>query len=326
VCRGRCKARAGPTGVSVAQVRREIELRRHTDADGDVLTAEGVAAALAIGAQLRGSFELVVSSGAQRATQTLACLLAALGQPVPGGVIVEPGLRSPREERWRAAYQQAGSGELGALRTADPELVSQDSAALGAALGRVLERLGAGERALVVGTARPTRRPCSASPARRSRRWPRGPASWWWPTATASGSSPWTPDVRPGAIDQHPTRGSICCRGTGTTVSTDARSGPHWSRSSHDGGSCRRPDQTTGPIGVWRRRDPHDLGPRCSAHRTEFLNPTGNWRDGLLMDLLADELTPPPDGRWRRAAHARGDIDDRESLGNSGHVSVARGR
>jgi hypothetical protein len=37
------------------------------------------------------------------------------------------------------------------LRSADPELVSQDSAALGAALGRVLERLGEGERALVVG-------------------------------------------------------------------------------------------------------------------------------------------------------------------------------
>jgi broad specificity phosphatase PhoE len=130
---------------------RLVELRRHTDNDGDVLTDQGVAAALRIGAGLAGGYQLGVSTGAQRATQTLACLLAALGQPVPGGVIVEPGLRSQQEERWRAAYQQAGSGELEPLRAADPQLVTQDSAALGAALGRVLDRLGEGERALVVG-------------------------------------------------------------------------------------------------------------------------------------------------------------------------------
>jgi broad specificity phosphatase PhoE len=130
---------------------RFVELRRHTDNDGDVLTDQGVAAALRIGAGLAGGYQLGVSTGAQRATQTLACLLAALGQPVPGGVIVEPGLRSQQEERWRAAYQQAGSGELEPLRAADPELVTQDSASLGAALGRVLDRLGEGERALVVG-------------------------------------------------------------------------------------------------------------------------------------------------------------------------------
>ena len=130
---------------------RLVELRRHTDNDGDALTEEGVAAALGIGAGLAGGYRLGVSTGAQRATQTLACFLAALGQPVPGGVIVEPGLRSEREERWRDAYRQAGSGELEALRGADPTLVAEDSAWLGAALGRVLERLGDGERALAVG-------------------------------------------------------------------------------------------------------------------------------------------------------------------------------
>jgi broad specificity phosphatase PhoE len=130
---------------------RFVELRRHTDNDGDVLTDEGVAAALRIGAGLAGGYRLGVSTGAQRATQTLACFLAALGRPVPGGVTVEPGLRSQREDRWRAAYQRAGSGELEALRAADPELVAEESAALGAALGRVLERLGDGQRALVVG-------------------------------------------------------------------------------------------------------------------------------------------------------------------------------
>jgi broad specificity phosphatase PhoE len=130
---------------------RFVELRRHTDNDGDVLTDEGVAAALRVGAGLAGGYRLGVSTGAQRATQTLACFLAALGQPVPGGVTVEPGLRSQREDHWRSAYQQAGSGELEALREADPELVATDAAALGAALGRVLERLGDGQRALVVG-------------------------------------------------------------------------------------------------------------------------------------------------------------------------------
>jgi broad specificity phosphatase PhoE len=130
---------------------REIELRRHTDAEGDLLTAEGVAAALKIGARLRGGYNVAVSTGAQRATQTLACFLAALGQQVPGGVVVEPGLRSQVEDRWRAAYEKAGSGALGALREADPELVAEDSERLGAALRRLFDGLPDGGRALVVG-------------------------------------------------------------------------------------------------------------------------------------------------------------------------------
>jgi broad specificity phosphatase PhoE len=132
-------------------VAKEIELRRHTDGDEDVLTAAGVAAALAIGAHLRGHYRLAVSSGAQRATQTLACFLASLGQQVPGGVVVEPGLRSQVEDRWRAAYQKAGSGALDALREADPELVANDSQRLGAALQRILDYLPEGGRALAVG-------------------------------------------------------------------------------------------------------------------------------------------------------------------------------
>jgi broad specificity phosphatase PhoE len=132
-------------------VAREVELRRHTDADDDVLTPDGVAAALEIGARLRGGYQLAVSSGAQRATQTLACFLAALGQPVPDGVVVEPGLRSQVEDRWRVAYEKAGSGALEALREADPELVAEDSARLGAALGRVFDGLTDDTRALVVG-------------------------------------------------------------------------------------------------------------------------------------------------------------------------------
>jgi broad specificity phosphatase PhoE len=132
-------------------VSKEIELRRHTDSDGDLLTEEGVKAALQVGGDLRGGYELLVSTGAQRATQTLACFACALGQRVPGGALVEPGLRSEREDRWRQAYEEAGSGELAALRSADPELVAEDSATLSAALRRVLDRLSDGGKALVVG-------------------------------------------------------------------------------------------------------------------------------------------------------------------------------
>jgi broad specificity phosphatase PhoE len=132
-------------------VRREVELRRHTDADGDVLTADGVAAALQIGARLRGGYHVGVTTGAQRATQTLACFVAGLGERLPGGVVVEAGLRSQVEDRWREAYREAGSGALAALRDADPELVAEDGERLGAALRRVLENLPDAGRALVVG-------------------------------------------------------------------------------------------------------------------------------------------------------------------------------
>jgi broad specificity phosphatase PhoE len=144
----------GPKGFEGAhseEMAKYVELRRHTEAEGDVLTQEGVRAATRIGAHLDGGYDLLVSTGAQRATQTLACFLAALGEEVPGGVVVEPGLRSQREDRWREAYEKAGSGALEAMRAADPELVEEDSAELGAALGRVLDALSDGGRALVVG-------------------------------------------------------------------------------------------------------------------------------------------------------------------------------
>jgi hypothetical protein len=66
-------------------------------------------------------------------------------------VVAEAGLRSGVEDRWRAAYQHADSGDLAALRRADPDLVREDSAVLGAALRRVLERLPEGGRGLAVG-------------------------------------------------------------------------------------------------------------------------------------------------------------------------------
>src|SRR5829696_1699637 len=73
---------------------KEIELRRHTDSEGDMLTRGGIEAALALGATLRGGHDVLVSSGAHRATQTLACLACALGERISGGAVVECGLRS----------------------------------------------------------------------------------------------------------------------------------------------------------------------------------------------------------------------------------------
>jgi broad specificity phosphatase PhoE len=116
-----------------------------------VLSDEGVAAALRLGGELAGGYRVAVSTGAQRATQTVGCLLAALAQPVPDGVVVEPGLRSQREDRWRALAKEADGGDLAAMRSVDPDFVAEEAAALGAALGRVLERLEDGQRALVVG-------------------------------------------------------------------------------------------------------------------------------------------------------------------------------
>ena len=130
---------------------RYVELRRHTDNDGDTLTEQGVRAALEIGQTLTGGYVLLVSTGAQRATQTLACFACVLREPVSGGAVVEARLRSRVEDRWREAYQRAGSGHLAALRDADPELVKEDSAVLGAALRRVLQRLPEQGKALAVG-------------------------------------------------------------------------------------------------------------------------------------------------------------------------------
>jgi broad specificity phosphatase PhoE len=128
-----------------------IELRRHTDSEGDVLTPDGVQAAVEIGSRLDGDYDLLVSTGAQRCTQTLGCFLAGLGQTVSGGVVVEPGLRSDDEDRWRELYQEAGSGELEAFRKVDASFVEAEARRLAQALQRVLEALPDGGRALAVG-------------------------------------------------------------------------------------------------------------------------------------------------------------------------------
>jgi broad specificity phosphatase PhoE len=132
-------------------VPKSVELRRHTDNDGDALTADGVRAALEIGTRLHGNYALLVSSGMQRATQTLACFLAGLGERVPGGVIVEPGLRTESEGRWREIYSQTGKPDLESFRSADPEFVAAEQERLGKALDRIFAALPDGGRALAVG-------------------------------------------------------------------------------------------------------------------------------------------------------------------------------
>jgi broad specificity phosphatase PhoE len=132
-------------------VTKVVELRRHTDNDGDALTEDGVRAALEIGDGLAGGYALCVSSGMQRATQTLACFLVSRGERVPGGVIVEPGLRTQTEGRWREIYADTQKPDLAAFRAADPAFVEAETASLGAALRRVFGRLPDDGRALAVG-------------------------------------------------------------------------------------------------------------------------------------------------------------------------------
>jgi broad specificity phosphatase PhoE len=128
-----------------------VELRRHTDNDGDVLTSDGITAALAIGANLQGPYELVITSGAQRATQTTACFLAAMAQAVPSGVKVDTGFRSEIEDRWFAAAKEAAGKSIEDFRRADRELVDSESERFGSALRRVFDSIPEGARALVIG-------------------------------------------------------------------------------------------------------------------------------------------------------------------------------
>ena len=127
-----------------------IELRRHTANDGDVLTAEGVADAVRIGRGLKGP-DIVVTSGAQRATQAAACFLAGMGAEVPGGVVIDEGFRSLFEDRWRAIYAETKRGDLEAFLLADRAFVEGEARRFRGALERVVSHTPDDGRALVVG-------------------------------------------------------------------------------------------------------------------------------------------------------------------------------
>ncbi len=131
---------------------RYVELRRHTDNDGDQLSEQGVADAEEIGRTgLHPPYAAFVSTGAQRATQMLSILRGAAGQDETP-ISTETALRSSVEDRWRDAAKAAGKGaSIEEMRAVDPDLVEQESRLLGAALRRVVEQLPEGGRALVVG-------------------------------------------------------------------------------------------------------------------------------------------------------------------------------
>ena len=128
-----------------------VELRRHTASDGDRLTPEGIAAAVEIGSRLEAPYDLLISSGAQRATQTLASFLAGSGQRFPGGVTVDESFRSTIEERWFTASRESGARDIAAFLRADKALVEEEATRLGGALRRVFDMLPEGGRALIVG-------------------------------------------------------------------------------------------------------------------------------------------------------------------------------
>jgi len=128
-----------------------VELRRHTASDGDRLTAEGIRAAVEIGGQLAEPYDLLVSSGAQRATQTLACFLAGCGKRFPAGVSVDQAFRSADEDRWLAAAKQSRGGGLERFLEVDRSLVDEEADRFGSALRRVFDALPDGGRALIVG-------------------------------------------------------------------------------------------------------------------------------------------------------------------------------
>lgn len=131
---------------------RYIELRRHTDNDGDELTAQGVADAQAIGRdRLQPPYAAFISSGAARATQMVTILRHAAGQD-DSPISEITGLRSTVEDRWRTAAKAAGKGAtVEQIRGVDPDLVEHEERLLGAALRGIVESLPDGARALVVG-------------------------------------------------------------------------------------------------------------------------------------------------------------------------------
>jgi broad specificity phosphatase PhoE len=131
---------------------RYVELRRHTDNDGDALTAQGVADAEAIGVEgVQPPYAAFISSGAARATQMLSILRHAAGQD-DAPLSEVPALRSTVEDRWRTAARAAGKGAtVEGIRRVDPDLVDHEERLLGSALRRIVESLPDGGRALVVG-------------------------------------------------------------------------------------------------------------------------------------------------------------------------------
>src|SRR5438093_7828513 len=127
---------------------RRLEIRRHaakgSELGGDCLSPEGIEMAHRLGRSLRVGYTHLFTSGAQRATQTLACLLAGMGRYVLNGPIVRPGLGSPREAEWRDASRAAGSTSLENLLRQNESLIREESERLATELRAILASLREG--------------------------------------------------------------------------------------------------------------------------------------------------------------------------------------
>jgi hypothetical protein len=172
---------------------RYVELRRHTDNEGDRLTPQGAADAEMIGRDgLHPPYTAFVSTGAARATQMLGILRHAAGQD-DTPITAATGLRSSVENRWRDAAKAAGKrADLKDIRAIDPDLVERESWLLGSALRQVVAGLPAGGRPRWWATAPPPRPLCSGSPARLFRHWARAKGFCWSRTTGTTGWSRWT--------------------------------------------------------------------------------------------------------------------------------------
>src|SRR3984893_2976813 len=124
---------------------RYLELRRHTDNEGDRLTPQGAADAEMIGrGGLHPPYVAFVSTGAARATQMPGILRHAAGQD-DTPITAATGLRSSVENRWRDAARAAGKrADLEDIRAIDPDLVERESWLLGSALRQVVAGLPEG--------------------------------------------------------------------------------------------------------------------------------------------------------------------------------------
>jgi len=135
--------------------RRRLEIRRHaekgSELGGDSLSANGIEQAHRLGRMLRVGYTHLFSSGAQRATQTLACMLAGMGRTVLGGVVVRPGLGSAREAEWREAVRAAGASSIEALLGQREALVREEADRLGSEARAILAELPEGSYALAIG-------------------------------------------------------------------------------------------------------------------------------------------------------------------------------
>jgi hypothetical protein len=142
-------------GLDLMLPLRRLEIRRHaakgSELGGDCLSPEGIEQAHRLGRSLRVGYTHLYSSGTQRATQTLACILAGMGRHVLRGVVVRPGLGSSREAEWRDTGRAAGSTSLEKLLSQNEFLVREESARLATELRAILADLPEGAYGLAIG-------------------------------------------------------------------------------------------------------------------------------------------------------------------------------